>query len=320
MRARQDGLPRRRCAGQWTGDRGRTRPFRRHGRPRAGRAARGTRPADAHCRGDGRAPPGTAWPARALRGHPIPLTSRTSPYAGVLPGRITSYRPATCAICRTGQEADDQVRRTVIHEIARHFGMDDNRLSELGWQDPDTVRPDARICRRQDRAQRAGRETLAMPTWSAGSRDLCQPGTEADGKPVTESNLSPRAPAQRAADLAASSSQSAYRPSRTRTAVLCRRRVPILTVGSNVQPRQWSSRGGVRRVARKAMARVSDNGPLSLLGALCQLSGCCQPGSPSRRQHTPPAHSAPRKAGSGSWGLHGLRGPRRAAGSGWMTG
>jgi hypothetical protein len=38
-----------------------------------------------------------------------------------------------------------------------------------------------------------------MPTWSVGSRDLCQPRTEADGKPVTESNLSLRAPAQRAA-------------------------------------------------------------------------------------------------------------------------
>lgn len=102
-----------------------------NGRPRAGRAARGTRPADAQCRGDGRAPPGTAWPARAYEG--IPLTSRTSQYAGVLPDRITIYRPAICAICRTEQEVDDQVRRTVIHEIARHFGIDDNRLSELGW-------------------------------------------------------------------------------------------------------------------------------------------------------------------------------------------
>lgn len=63
----------------------------------------------------------------------IPLTSRTSPYAGVLPDRITSCRPVICAICRTEQEVDDQVRRTVIHEIAHHFGMDDNRLSELGW-------------------------------------------------------------------------------------------------------------------------------------------------------------------------------------------
>ena len=63
----------------------------------------------------------------------IPLTSRTLQYAGVLPDRITIYRPAICAICRTEQEAGAQVRRTVIHEIAHHFGIDDNRLSELGW-------------------------------------------------------------------------------------------------------------------------------------------------------------------------------------------
>ena len=63
----------------------------------------------------------------------IPLTSRTSQYAGVLPDRITIYRQAICAICRTEQEVADQVRRTVIHEIAHHFGIDDHRLSELGW-------------------------------------------------------------------------------------------------------------------------------------------------------------------------------------------
>ena len=63
----------------------------------------------------------------------IPLTSRPSHYAVVLPDRITIYRPAICAICRTEQEVDDQVHRTVIHEITHHFGIDDNRLSELGW-------------------------------------------------------------------------------------------------------------------------------------------------------------------------------------------
>ena len=63
----------------------------------------------------------------------IPLTSRTSDYAGVLPDRITIYRQAICAICRTEDEVAEQVRRTVIHEIAHHFGIDDNRLSELGW-------------------------------------------------------------------------------------------------------------------------------------------------------------------------------------------
>jgi predicted Zn-dependent protease with MMP-like domain len=63
----------------------------------------------------------------------IPLTSRTSRYAGVLPDRITIYRQAICAICRSEDEVADQVRRTVIHEIAHHFGIDDARLRELGW-------------------------------------------------------------------------------------------------------------------------------------------------------------------------------------------
>jgi predicted Zn-dependent protease with MMP-like domain len=63
----------------------------------------------------------------------IPLTSRTSDYAGVLPDRITIYRRAICAICRTEQEVADQVGRTVVHEIARHFGINDDRLTGPGW-------------------------------------------------------------------------------------------------------------------------------------------------------------------------------------------
>jgi len=63
----------------------------------------------------------------------IPLTSRSTQYAGVLPDHITIYRQAICAICRSEQEVADEVRRTVIHEIAHHFGIDDSRLDELGW-------------------------------------------------------------------------------------------------------------------------------------------------------------------------------------------
>jgi predicted Zn-dependent protease with MMP-like domain len=64
----------------------------------------------------------------------IPLTSRTTTqYTGVLPDRITIYRQAICAICHSEQEVADQVRRTVIHEVGHHFGIDDDRLSELGW-------------------------------------------------------------------------------------------------------------------------------------------------------------------------------------------
>jgi predicted Zn-dependent protease with MMP-like domain len=63
----------------------------------------------------------------------IPLTSRTTQYAGVLPDRITIYRQAICAICRTEDEVADEVRRTVVHEVGHHFGIDDDRLAELGW-------------------------------------------------------------------------------------------------------------------------------------------------------------------------------------------
>jgi predicted Zn-dependent protease with MMP-like domain len=63
----------------------------------------------------------------------VPLTSRTSQYAGVLPDRITIYQQAICAICHSEHEVAEQVRRTVIHEIAHHFGIDDARLRELGW-------------------------------------------------------------------------------------------------------------------------------------------------------------------------------------------
>ncbi len=63
----------------------------------------------------------------------VPLTSRTSGCAGVLPDRITIYRRAICAICDTEEDVVEQVRRTVIHEVAHHFGIDDARLDELRW-------------------------------------------------------------------------------------------------------------------------------------------------------------------------------------------
>jgi predicted Zn-dependent protease with MMP-like domain len=63
----------------------------------------------------------------------IPLPRRTTSYAGVLPDRITIFRRAICAVCRTDSEVVEQVRRTVIHEVGHHFGIGDARLRELGW-------------------------------------------------------------------------------------------------------------------------------------------------------------------------------------------
>ncbi|MGH9267432.1 MAG: metallopeptidase family protein [Acidimicrobiales bacterium] len=63
----------------------------------------------------------------------IPLTERDSQYFGVLPDRITLYKRNIERATRTEEEVREAVRRTVIHEIAHHFGIGDARLDELGW-------------------------------------------------------------------------------------------------------------------------------------------------------------------------------------------
>ena len=63
----------------------------------------------------------------------VPLTERGHYYAGAMPDRITIYRRPILAMCRDYDEVVEQVRITVVHEIAHHFGIDDDRLHELGY-------------------------------------------------------------------------------------------------------------------------------------------------------------------------------------------
>lgn len=63
----------------------------------------------------------------------VPLTNRTLGYSGVGPDRITIFRLPILARCRTEAEVEDQVRRTVLHEVGHYFGIGDHRLRELGW-------------------------------------------------------------------------------------------------------------------------------------------------------------------------------------------
>lgn len=63
----------------------------------------------------------------------IPLTERGTTYAGVLPDVIWIYRRPICRICPSEADVVDEVGVTVIHEVAHHFGIDDDRLHELGW-------------------------------------------------------------------------------------------------------------------------------------------------------------------------------------------
>jgi predicted Zn-dependent protease with MMP-like domain len=61
------------------------------------------------------------------------LTDRGWQYSGVLPDRITIFRNPILAICEDEEDVIDEVAVTVVHEIAHHFGIDDERLHELGW-------------------------------------------------------------------------------------------------------------------------------------------------------------------------------------------
>ena len=64
----------------------------------------------------------------------VPLTERGQFWAaGSLPDRITIYRNPTLAICEDRDDVVEEVAVTVVHEIAHHFGIDDDRLHELGW-------------------------------------------------------------------------------------------------------------------------------------------------------------------------------------------
>ena len=63
----------------------------------------------------------------------VALTERDSHYAGSLPDTITIYRDALLDICDGDEQVVEEVKITVMHEIAHHFGIDDDRLHELGW-------------------------------------------------------------------------------------------------------------------------------------------------------------------------------------------
>jgi predicted Zn-dependent protease with MMP-like domain len=61
------------------------------------------------------------------------LTERDRYGVGELPDRIIVYREAHLAVCGTIDELRDEVHTTLVHEIAHFYGIDDDRLHELGW-------------------------------------------------------------------------------------------------------------------------------------------------------------------------------------------
>jgi predicted Zn-dependent protease with MMP-like domain len=61
------------------------------------------------------------------------LTERDRYGMGELPDRIIVYREAHLAVCDSVDELRDEVHTTLVHEIAHFYGIDDERLHELGW-------------------------------------------------------------------------------------------------------------------------------------------------------------------------------------------
>jgi predicted Zn-dependent protease with MMP-like domain len=84
------------------------------------------------------------WPAAAQRDgrsgtllglyEGVALTNRGPiSYAGAMPDRITLFRRPLCAISADEEELAGNIWVTIVHEVGHHFGIDDDRLRELGW-------------------------------------------------------------------------------------------------------------------------------------------------------------------------------------------
>jgi len=64
----------------------------------------------------------------------VPLTERDEGWSMVLPDRILIFRGPLERWCTSREELEEEITVTVIHEVAHHFGIPDERLHELGWE------------------------------------------------------------------------------------------------------------------------------------------------------------------------------------------
>ena len=62
----------------------------------------------------------------------VPLLDRGQFYSGAMPDKITLFKNQIESLCRDGKEVEARIRHTLMHEIAHHFGMDDEELIRKG--------------------------------------------------------------------------------------------------------------------------------------------------------------------------------------------
>jgi len=61
----------------------------------------------------------------------VPLTERTSGYSYAMPDKITIFQKPIETACKNETQITSKIQQVVRHEIAHHFGIDDDRLKEL---------------------------------------------------------------------------------------------------------------------------------------------------------------------------------------------
>ncbi len=63
----------------------------------------------------------------------VPVSERGTFYAGALPDKITLFRKNLESICRNDWEVKSEIKKTIIHEIAHHFGLDERTIRKAGF-------------------------------------------------------------------------------------------------------------------------------------------------------------------------------------------
>lgn len=63
----------------------------------------------------------------------VNLLERSGDYWGAMPDQITIFRQPHLALGLSRSKLEDEIRRTVLHELAHHLGIEEDRLIEIGW-------------------------------------------------------------------------------------------------------------------------------------------------------------------------------------------